>query len=63
MTPRHPNGWKAWTPDEVDTLLRLASESTPMKVIAKHLGRTPGASAKKASELTKGYEAPPEPSA
>lgn len=39
--PRGPtNHWKPWTPEEVDTLMRLISEGVSKRLIAKELDRT-----------------------
>ncbi len=62
MTRRHPNKWKAWTPEEVSTLQQLQSEGVPMKVIAKQLGRTEEAVEKRARVGAWAPKAPPDPS-
>jgi DNA-binding NarL/FixJ family response regulator len=61
MDRRDPNHWKAWTPGEVSTFLRLRSEGAPMKAIAKQLGRTEKAIAKKAEQLARADRAPFDP--
>jgi hypothetical protein len=41
MRRRPPNHAKPWTPEEVDRLRRLMSESLSIRAVAKELGRTP----------------------
>ena len=62
MYRRHPNRWKAWTSEEVSTLMLLRLAGFPMKVIAKQLGRTEKALAKKAEEQARADRAPSGPS-
>ena len=62
MYRRDPNHWKAWTPDEVSTLLRLRSEGVPVRAIAKQLGRTEKAVAKKIENEAKASKVPPDAS-
>jgi hypothetical protein len=45
-----PNHGKHWTPQEVESLNRLAQGNTPTRVIGIKLGRTPEAVQAKASE-------------
>lgn len=51
MTKSTRNSGKPWTSGDESTLLRLARENTPTRVIGLKLGRTEDAVRSKASEL------------
>jgi hypothetical protein len=50
MPKTPPNGGKPWTAAQVSQLTKEASQNTPTRVIALHLGRTPDAVQTKASD-------------
>jgi hypothetical protein len=50
MTKSDRNSGKAWTPNDIKTLKRLAGENTPTRVIGLKLGRTEGAIYSEASK-------------
>lgn len=51
MSKTPPNSGKAWTPDQVANLEKLAVQNTPTRVIGLKLGRTEVAVQSKASDL------------
>lgn len=58
-SPAHHS--QAWTPEEVDTLMRLMDDGTSPREIAKMLGRTRGAVTAKANAVRKSRAAQPSP--
>jgi hypothetical protein len=50
MAKYNRNSGKAWTPQEVGQLERLANQNTPTRVIGLKLGRTPAAVRTKACQ-------------
>ena len=49
--PERPNARKFWTPEEADTLRRLADAGVPLSLIASQLGRSLESVSKRAGRL------------
>ena len=49
--PERPNARKFWTPEEADTLRRLADAGVPLSLIASQLGRSVKSVSKRAGRL------------
>jgi hypothetical protein len=50
MTKIPKNAGKPWTPNDVKQLAKEVAGNTPTRVIALHMGRTPGSIYNKANE-------------
>ena len=50
MSKSTRNSGKPWSPAAIQQLKREAAQNTPTRVLGLHLGRTPAAVQKKASE-------------